>query len=327
MGYNRDRKPPTVLVLGGYGFIGRYVIDALKRHPTKAIIGTRDLRNTADAATSVRLVRLQQCLTPVSWGKTLSGVDVVINTVGILREREGETYEAVHHLAVGALAKACKQHSIPLVHVSALGIDGPVRNDYSVSKLRGENAIINSGCVGAVVRASVVDAPDGYGSGWFHRLAQWPIWLMPAHATRLLSPVKATDLGEALTLLAIRLAEKNEQKPTVGPAEMIEVGCGEVFTLEEYLRKLRNNRRPCPREPLVTLRIPEKAAKACADIFDRLNLTPYSSGHHELLKFDNIPHTNQLPAILGRKPGPIGLDIKDAGFHPGPVTSIINRGV
>ena len=329
MSYTRDTKQPTVLVLGGHGFIGRYAISALKRHSAMPIIGTRGLRNTAHTATTVRSVRLHQCLTTDSWDRALSGVDAVINAVGILRERKGETYEAVHHLAVGALARACKQHSIPLVHVSALGIDGPVHNEFSATKRRGEDEIFDSGCAGAVVRASVVDAPDGYGSGWFHRVAQWPIWLLPAHATRLMSPVKATDLGDALALLAIRHAKqnkKNNQKPTTGPAELVEVGCGEVFTLEEYLCKLRIKQKAYLPEPLFTLRIPEKIAKACADIFDLLNLTPYSSGHHELLKFDNIPNTNQLPAILGHKPGSIGLATKDSSSFSGPVTPITNRG-
>lgn len=322
MGYARDIKTPTVLVLGGYGFVGRYTVDALERHSATAILGTRGLRNNADCKTKDRQVRLQENLTVNSWNTALSGVDAVINAVGILRERKGETFEAVHHLAVAALATACKQRSIPLVHVSALGIDGPVCNEFSTSKRRGEYAIFSSGCTGAVVRASVVDAPDGYGSGWFHRVAQWPIRLLPAHATRLISPIKAVDLGDALALLAIRFSTHTSTAET----RLIEVGCGEVFTLEDYLSKLRINHRLRPREPLLTLRISEKIARACADIFDRLNLTPYSSGHHELLKFDNIPSTNQLPAILGRKPEPIGSAHREPALSPTSVLPAISTG-
>lgn len=303
MGHPERNKTPTVLVLGGYGFIGRYTVTALKRYTAHVLIGTRGQRINFEKAKHERQVRLHHCQTAENWKSVLTGVDVVINTVGILRERRGETFDAVHHRATGALAKACRNHGIALVHVSALGINGPVYSEFSSSKLLGESAILKSGCCGAIVRASVVDAPDGYGSGWFHRLAQWPVWLLPAQATRLLSPITATDLGTALARLAIQKATNGDPGQSAG---IIEVGCGETFTLEDYLAKLRRVDSLRLAKPVLIFRIPEQVAKFSARLFDYLNLTPYSIGHHELLKFDNIPYANQLPEILGHPPTPIG---------------------
>lgn len=203
------------------------------------------------------------------------------------------------------------------MHVSALGIDLSVHNEFSLSKLRGEQAIASSGCRASIVRASVVDAPDGYGSGWFHRVAQWPLRLLPAGAVKQLSPIAASDLGEALSLLALRLLATTQSVDGLAAVvshagkscRVYEVGCGEQFDLDGYLQRLRRNRVFCGalagNRPWITLRIPSRLARLAALIFDRLNLTPYSIGHHELLENDNIPKTNALPLILGRPPRPI----------------------
>ncbi len=299
--YASERLDRTVLVLGGYGFVGRYTVKALQRHGVHVLIGTRGLDGYT-AKPMERYISLHQALTADSWNETLKGVDVVINTVGILRKRRGESFDAVHHLAVDALARACKAHDIPLIHVSALGIDGKVHNANTVSKLLGEKAIIDSQCAGAIVRTSVVDAPDGFGSGWLHRVANWPVWLIPAGATSLLSPIDASDAGEALARLALRESDK--------PLERVEIGCGENFTLHTYLAKLRHSEQLHLSKPLFTIRVPQTIARVSAYIFDLLHITPYSIGHHELLEYDNIPAYNQLPTLLGRMPTPIGARSK-----------------
>ena len=217
------------------------------------------------------------------------------------------------------------------MHVSALGIDLSVHNEFSLSKLRGEQAIASSGCRASIVRASVVDAPDGYGSGWFHRVAQWPLRLLPAGAVKRLSPIVASDLGEALSLLALRLLATTQSGDGLGTAaihagkscRVYEVGCGEQFDLDGYLQRLRRTstfggaffgRALAGNRPWITLRIPSGLARLAALIFDRLNLTPYSIGHHELLENDNIPKINALPLILGRPPKPIVAAFDCAGW-------------
>jgi len=291
----QSSRKPTVLVLGGYGFIGRYTVKALRDRGARVSIGTRNPGRAGREENEETGVKLHQAVTVGAWADALHNVDAVVNTVGILRERAAESFDQVHHLAVAALAGACAERGIPLVHMSALGIDGAVRNDFSLSKLRGEKALINSGVAGTIVRASVVNAPDGYGSGWLHRVANWPVWLMPAGATRLLSPVDAADLGDALAVLALRACE---QAPLM---KVLEVGCGEVFTLKEYLLRIRdkNMRRAAP---YLVIRVPGVVCKTFARLFDVLDWTPYSTGHHELLELDNVPVVNVLPDVLGRSP-------------------------
>lgn len=327
-------RPPVVLVLGGNGFVGRYTVKELLCHHAQVIIGTRNakaargkcladcrlqmrgaIHESNPRSLEFRQIRIQDLQDPLLWNAKLAGVDVVINAVGILRERGNETFNAVHNTGVGALARACCALDIPLVHVSALGIDQSVNNEFSLSKLRGEQSIISSGCRASIVRASVVDAPDGYGSGWFRRVAQWPVQLLPAGATKLISPIVASNLGEALSRLALshlaipetlnrRILQDAATHSSLA-CRLYEVGCGEIFDLAGYLQRLRRNTESGRQWPLLRLRVPGWLARLAALAFDQLNVTPYSIGHHELLENDNIPRINALPLILGRAPLPI----------------------
>jgi len=293
----------TVLLLGGYGFIGRYTASALNKRGAKVLIGTRGMRRAKryrDAAPEhlfeERKICFHKALSAADWEFALADVDVVINCVGLLRERRGESFSDVHHRAVAALAVACAERNIPLVHMSALGVTY-AHDDYCVSKLLGEQAILNSGCAAYIVRSSLVDAPDGYGASWFRKLAQWPVWPLPAAANKFLSPTGVSDLAEALATLALH------NTPPV-KATILETGCGEWFTLESYLKRLR---KPGRLSPLV-IRVPQKLALFVAAVCDWFNLTPYTLGHHHLLEFNSVPGKNDLPKILRRSPTPIVYD-------------------
>ena len=108
---------PTILILGGYGFVGRYTARSLKEKGAEIVVGTRGGR--AGQKTDERQISLHEATSEDQWRKALKGIDAVINCVGILRERKGETFMAVHHDGVKALASACAKRDIPLVHMSA----------------------------------------------------------------------------------------------------------------------------------------------------------------------------------------------------------------
>lgn len=88
-----------VLVLGGAGFIARHAVVALLAHQHEVIIGSRyperaAHRLPAQAHPCRRLtVRFEQLLMADAWLPLLTGVEVVVNCVGILRQRGTEPYE------------------------------------------------------------------------------------------------------------------------------------------------------------------------------------------------------------------------------------------
>ena len=86
------------LVLGGHGFLGRSVVAALRANGHAVEVGSRALRRTGSGS-RVRRIRFEHRLSADAWLSAIEGVDVVVNCVGILRERGHETYGRVHHLA------------------------------------------------------------------------------------------------------------------------------------------------------------------------------------------------------------------------------------
>ena len=297
---------PVVLVLGASGFIGRHALEALLTHGSRPVIGSRrperiDHRLPAGAGNCPRReIHFERLLETADWRRLLEGIDVVLNCVGILRQRGRATYERVHTQAPAALAGACRERGLPLIHVSALGLDARARSRFLTSKLAGEQALRASGANWLIVRPSLLDGEGGYGARWLRHVARWPVHPLPATARGRIAALDVRDLGEALARLAIRLGSGGEAPPD----RELDVGGPEARTLGEHLHALR--RLHSTRRALV-LPIPGILARLASHLCDLLHVTPYSFGHWELLCRDNCPARNRLPELLGRAPRPVGL--------------------
>ena len=288
----------TVLVVGGRGFIGRHIVKQLKRLGAKVVVGTRNVQHVKFNRDPVRQVSLHEIHDAQGWVERLHGIDVVVNAVGILRQRRRETYEQVHHHAVALLAEVCEQQDIRLVHISALGLSNPIKSRFSQSKYRGELAIINSGANWALIRPSLVDGEGGYGAKWFRKVAKWPIQAFPSNAKGVFAPVDVDDLGEAIAKVALLMTTAEEEN------RIYEFGGSQKVGLNAYLELLRPDD---IKQAAVKLKIPIILARLMSHLFDVLKVTPYSFGHYELLKFNNYPSVNRLKEVLGRDAKPLGL--------------------
>lgn len=291
--HNTINPQQTVLVIGGHGFIGKHIAQQLRIMGAKVIVGTR--KDNQDP--HERCIALNKMKTVEQWKKPLNNIDVVVNAVGILRQRLNETYDQVHHLAVGQLAQACAKEGIRFVHVSALGLKNPVKSRFITSKLRGEEAIKNSSADWAIVRPSLVEGGGGFGAKWFRRVAQWPIHMTPANAHGVFAPIHVNDLGEATAKIALTKTQNNNESVK----RIYELGGNDKVNLKEYLQCLRQQEA----KP-ITVTIPTWIARGTSHLLDFLHLSPYSFGHYELLKHDNYPVENSLAAVLSRPATVIG---------------------
>lgn len=310
-----------VLVLGGAGFIGRHAVAALRarghavtiasRHPERA-----DRRLDAAArACPRRRARLERLLAPADWTPVLGDAEAVLNCVGILRERGRETYDAVQVRAPEALAAACRDAGLRLVHVSALGLRHPHRSRFLRSKREAERRLLASGADVRIVRPSLLDGPGGYGARWIHAFARLPLHLVPASATGRIAAFDVRELGEALA----RVVEVPLDAGADDDARCFELGGLAATTMAEYLQALRTRH---ARTPATQLAVPGWLARALSHACDLVHATPFSFGHHELLGCDNLPQPNRLPELLGRRPAPVwvapelptqALPVREAG--------------
>ncbi len=286
-------------MLGGAGFVGRHAVAALLARKHEVVIGSRFPERAArrlpmQAHRCERVaVRFEQLLTADAWRPLLAGVDVVVNCVGILRQRGAETYEKVHHLAPAALADACEATNVRrLVHVSALGLDQRVTSGFLTSKRHGEAALRARSLDCVIVRPSLLEGADGYGARWFRKIARWPIHFIPASSRGRVAPLDVDDLGSALAALC---------EVDVLPSHEIELGGLEQTTIREYLARLRVQQCGANARRALVIAVPHWLARIGSHVCDGLHVTPFSFGHLQLMQHDNVPRVNRLPELLTGK--------------------------
>ena len=250
----------TVLVLGAGGFLGGFIVAALRRAGFRVLRGVRETRGAADAIAC----DLQQWTEPAQWAPVLVGVDAVVNAAGILRERHGQRFDAIHERAPLALAQAGVDQGVRrFVQISALG--DPRDGEFVASKHRCDAALLALPLDVLVLRPSVVYSASGAygGTALLRAIAAAPLLLpLPAGGAQRFSPLAAEDLAE-LVVAAI----------DGGQCGMYEVVGPEALTLRDYLARWRR-----------WLGFPEarvvavpgalvSAAVACGDAFGRGPLT------------------------------------------------------
>jgi uncharacterized protein YbjT (DUF2867 family) len=197
----RNRR---VSVVGGSGFIGRYVVKrlagrgaviaVLSRHASEA----KFLRPMGDVGQIALLdIGLDD---ERGLAAALAGSSAVVSSVGILYERGSQRFQALHvdgpaHLARLA-ATAGARH---FVHVSALAADPQAASAYARSKAAGEAAVKAAFPAATILRPSLVFGPEDDFFNRFAALAR----LMPAlpliggGATRF-QPVYVGDVADAV---------------------------------------------------------------------------------------------------------------------------------
>jgi NADH dehydrogenase len=280
-----------VLVLGGRGFIGRHAVAALRTAGHEVQVGSR--RQGAGLSTChldrLRGVEDLQAL--------LDGTDVVLNCVGILRERwGGETYEAIHHRAPALLARACRDRGLRYLHLSALGLGHRHRSGFLRSKQAGEQAIVAAGGDFRIVRPSLLDGRGGFGALYLRALSSLPLHFHARAARGRIAALDVAELGEALAALCTRTIDADAPVTQ----RCFELGGPQAWPLADYLGALRG------RAPRARLRVPDWLCRVVAHACDLLHFSPFSFGHWELLQHDNLPQPNRLPELLGRAPRPVG---------------------
>jgi NADH dehydrogenase len=286
--------------LGGTGFIGSHAAAALRARGHRVVIGTRRPRRAlaklpaALRDCEMRETHFESLTTRYIWQPLLQDVDAVVNAVGILRERGGETYDRVHNMAPAALGEACARLGLRLVHVSALGLRPEARSRFLRSKLVAERKIMASGADYSIVRAGLLDGDGGYGAAWLRRIAAWPVHPYPADARGRLAPLDVRDMGEALAVLCERGGDGRRE---------VELGGSAKRTLVDYLGALRNVRGGAP---ALRLPLPAPLFRLAALACDVLHCTPLCPGLLDLLRRDNLPRANLLTSLIGHTPRQVG---------------------
>jgi uncharacterized protein YbjT (DUF2867 family) len=285
-------------ILGGSGFIGRYVVKRLAARGEVIAVGCRN----AEAAKHLKPLGDVGQIMPLNVGigdetllrAFLADNDSLVNCVGILRESGAQTFELVHHTGPARLARLAREAGVDrFVHISAIGADPRSSSAYARTKAAGERAVRDAFPTATIMRPSVVFGPEDQ---FFNRFAAMAMFspalpLIGAGETRF-QPVYVGDVADAVVTCL-------EDPATAG--RVYELGGPKIYTFREVLElvlsEIRRKRR--------FVDLPFGLAAFQARLMSILPSPPLTPDQVELLKSDNIVSSGALTlASLGIAPTP-----------------------
>ena len=208
-----------VLVAGGTGFVGRHVVNALKRRGHQVVVHHRGFRAIPTHA------------------------DAIVNLVGIIREGS-QTFVGAHVGKTRQLLRLGKKYKVrQFVQVSALG----ARDDgtpYQRTKFQAEELVRRSGLPYAIIRPSVIFGPSDRSINKFRAVAR--TGFLPLFGNGTVQPVSVETVASVVAAAVERRIRDR----------IAEIGGPEVFTYRQLAYRIHPGVRafllPSPIRALLT---------------------------------------------------------------------------
>ena len=199
------RNKKIISIIGGNGFIGRYLVDFLlnQGHYIKIISRNSNSRKVFYPSSKLGQYSLINCdiLDKKKLIKVTEGSFCIINLVGILESKGKNNFKNVHVTGVLNIIQAAKANKVSkIIHISALGVEKNKKSIYAVTKLEAERKIktYNNSIV---IRPSVVCGDEDNFLNFFARYIKLSpfIPLIGGGKTKF-QPILVTDLVEIIVM-------------------------------------------------------------------------------------------------------------------------------
>ena len=289
----------TICVLGGTGFVGQHLVNRLTQHGYKVRVLTRRRERHRSLIVNPNVTLIEADIYDRdSLVRNFSGVDAIINLVGILNEsgKKGEGFQRVHvELPRNVVATALASGVGRLLHMSALNADAKETNSlYLKSKGEGEDllhAATREGLVVTSFRPSVIFGP---GDSFFNRFATLlniaPLLFPLACPNSRFAPVCVTDVTEAICR-SLDIATGGERLDLCGP---------DVLTLMQVVEYTRDQLGKHGH----IMGLGDGLSRLQARLLGFMPGKPFSMDNYYSLQKDSVCSNNALPS-LGITPTPI----------------------
>jgi uncharacterized protein YbjT (DUF2867 family) len=296
----------VVTIIGGTGFVGRYVVKLLAaagytirviaRHPEAAL----HLKTAGDVGQIVLMKG--NIVTPNTLAGKLANSYAVINLAGIMVEKGSQRFTSVQAQGAERLAKMAKEAGVKrFIHVSALGVDKAAGSHYARSKLLGEKAVLAAFPEATILRPSVIFGPEDQFFNRFAALASLlPVLPMVGGGRSKFQPVYVGDVAKAIMVCLTRADTAKR---------VYELGGPHTYTMKDMLRYVLASLDR--RNPL--LNIPFSLAPLLAFAFELSPFRPLLTRDQvKLLKDDHIVSPNALTfATLGISPAAVEIVVPE----------------
>ncbi len=291
-----------VTVIGGSGFLGRYIVQRLAEHGYRVRVAVRHPERAGFLKPLGDLGQIQLVRADIGSGQGLAeafaSADAGVNLVGILDEKGGQRFEAVQAEGAGRAAQIAAAAGISAyVQVSAIGADPASPVPYARSKAAGEAAVRNAIPSATILRPSLVIGAEDQFINRFASMARLSPVLPVIAGDSKFQPVFVLDMAAAVVAALGNPA---------AAGKIYELGGPDVLSFREILQMINRE----TRADRALVEVPDGIAALMGKLGDILPLMPMTSDQFTMLRKDNVA-----------APGMPGLN--DLGITPTPMAAFV----
>ena len=281
-----------ITVLGGGGFLGRYVVQKLLALGARVRIAQREPRAATFLKPLGGLGQTQFVTCDVrdaaSVARAVQDSDAVINLVGAFDDMQAVQADGAGHVAAAAKAAGASA----LVHVSAIGADPESASAYGRSKGDGEAAVRKAFADAAILRPSILfGREDHFINRFAGMMRMTPVVPVIAPSAKF-QPVYVGDVADAVVAAL----------GSDAAGRMFELGGPQVLAMGELLRRIAT---ATGRDPLF-VDVPDFIASTLATGFGWAPFAPITKDQWLMLQRDNVVAAGAANlAELGITPTPL----------------------
>ena len=292
-------KNQICTILGGGGFIGRYLVRNLTKKNYRCIISTRNAFQKGYLKTQATPGSIEL----INWNpnnfdelkESIKNSDVVINLIGILYETRKQKFMNIHASIPEAISKICAKSDVKkFIHVSALGANENSKSLYQRSKFQGEVNALKNFKNTVVIRPSVVEGVESNFSNLFAKISFLPIIPIVKQSYKF-QPILVSDVADAI-VKAIEVKNNYGKIYEIGGPKIISFG----DMVKSIMRTLNKKR--------FVVEIPMPIAKIQSSLMSLLPIPPILTRDQckILSEADNVVSNNHLTLIdLNVKPSDV----------------------
>ena len=274
-------------ILGGGGFIGRYLVRNLTKKNYRCIISTRKAFQKGYLKTQATPGSIEL----INWNpnnfselkESIKNSDIVINLIGILYETRKQKFYNIHSSIPEAVAKICNESDVKkFIHVSAIGASENSKSLYQKSKYQGEVKALENFKNTVVIRPSVVCGTEDNFTNLFSKLSILPVIPIVGMNYKF-QPVLVTDVADAIV-------QAIETKGNEG--KIYEIGGPKIISFGDMVKSILST----INKKRFVVEMPMPLAKIQSTITDFLPIPPILTRDQcEILsEADNVVSYNHL---------------------------------
>lgn len=298
-------KYPIVTVIGGSGFLGRYVVQHLARSNYRIRVVCRNPNGALHLKTSGDPGQIQlisgNITRPETLKEAVQHAYAVIDLVGILFPSHGQSFDDVQAEGAGKLAAMAASAGVRrFVYLSALGVDKAFGSDYARTKLTGEKNTLTAFPSATILRPSVMFGAEDQ---FLNDFASMPFHPLIGGGKTRFQPIYVDDVAKAVIAAITR-------HDTQG--EIYELGGSQIYSMKRLLHYVQSL---VGKKPTISLSFPFTSgiaaiAELVYHILPFANKPLLTRDQVRLLKHDNIV-SNDTKTIA------------NLGIHPQPLESVV----